>query len=271
MNSKRILFTGTAVFLGSHLRDSLLNAGNHVIGIDNLSTGSDINLAHLSRENRFDFVQQDICQPFDVGPVDFVFNFASPASPVDYTRLGIGTLLVGSSKTLNTLEIAKKYCAGYFHASTSECYGDPEAHPQPETYWGNVNPVGPRSVYDEAKRFSEAAVMAFYRYHRVNTHLVRIFNMYGPGLQINDGRVISNFMAQVLWRTAYHLWRWLADTQFLLCVRFSRRHSCSVEFRGTLSSKYRQSRRMDDSRVRHRDPNGYRLRQKNYFYATSTR
>jgi dTDP-glucose 4,6-dehydratase len=198
MNSKRILVTGAAGFLGSHLCDSLLDAGNSVIGVDNLSTGNEANLAHLQNESRFDFTELDICQPFDLGKVDFVFNFASPASPVDYARLGVETLLVGSAGTINTLEVAKKYHAGYLHASTSECYGDPEVHPQPETYWGNVNPVGPRSVYDEAKRFSEAAVMAYHRYHRVNTHLVRIFNTYGPRLQINDGRVISNLMTQAL-------------------------------------------------------------------------
>ena len=198
MNSKRILVTGAAGFLGSHLCDSLLNEGNHVIGVDNLSTGNEANLAHLCDESRFEFVQQDICQPFDVGAVDFVFNFASPASPVDYARLGVETLLVGSAGTLNTLEIARKYTAGYLHASTSECYGDPDVHPQAETYWGNVNPTGPRSVYDEAKRFSEAAVMAYHRYYGVNTHLVRIFNTYGPRLQVNDGRVISNLMAQAL-------------------------------------------------------------------------
>lgn len=198
MNSKRILVTGAAGFLGSHLCDTLLNQGNLVVGVDNLSTGNEDNLAHLCNESRFEFVQQDICESFDVGTVDFVFNFASPASPVDYARLGIETLLVGSAGTLNTLDIAKKYSAGYLHASTSECYGDPDVHPQSETYWGNVNPTGPRSVYDEAKRFSEAAVMAYHRYHGVNTHLVRIFNTYGPRLQVNDGRVISNLMAQAL-------------------------------------------------------------------------
>jgi dTDP-glucose 4,6-dehydratase len=198
MNAKRILVTGAAGFLGSHLCDSLLDAGNSVIGVDNLSTGNEANLAHLRKESRFDFDRLDICQPFDPGKVDFVFNFASPASPVDYARLGVETLLVGSAGTINTLEIAKKYHAGYLHASTSECYGDPEVHPQTETYWGHVNPIGPRSVYDEAKRFSEAAVMAYHRYHRVNTHLVRIFNTYGPRLQINDGRVISNLMSQAL-------------------------------------------------------------------------
>jgi dTDP-glucose 4,6-dehydratase len=198
MNSKRILVTGAAGFLGSHLCDSLIDQGNFVVGVDNLSTGNEANLAHLYDEPRFNFVQQDICQPFDVGAVDFIFNFASPASPIDYAQLGIETLLVGSAGTMNTLDLAKKYNAGYLHASTSECYGDPDVHPQTETYWGNVNPIGPRSVYDEAKRFSEAAVMAYHRYHGVATHLVRIFNTYGPRLQVNDGRVISNLMAQAL-------------------------------------------------------------------------
>ncbi len=198
MASKKILVTGAAGFLGSHLCDALLAEGNDVLGVDNLCTGSLANLAHLKTEPKFAFEQLDISTPFDLGHVDYVFNFASPASPVDYMRLGVETLLVGSAGTINSLEVAKKYGAGYLHASTSECYGDPEVHPQVETYWGNVNPIGPRSVYDEAKRFSEAAVMAYHRYHGVNTHLVRIFNTYGPRLQANDGRVISNLMMQAL-------------------------------------------------------------------------
>jgi dTDP-glucose 4,6-dehydratase len=197
-NVKTILVTGAAGFLGSHLCDALLGEGHQVIGVDNLCTGSLANVAHLKTEPRFSLEQKDITTPFDVGHVDGVFNFASPASPIDYLRLGVETLLVGSAGTINTLEIAKKYDAGYLHASTSECYGDPLVHPQVESYWGNVNPIGPRSVYDEAKRFSEAAVAAYHRYHGVNTHLVRIFNTYGPRLQANDGRVISNFMMQAL-------------------------------------------------------------------------
>jgi dTDP-glucose 4,6-dehydratase len=198
MSSKRVLVTGAAGFLGSHLCDALLAEGHELVGVDNLSTGSVENLRHLEHEPRFHFEQLDICEPFDVGRVDSVFNLASPASPVDYMRLGIETLRVGSAGTLNTLEAAKRYGAEYLHASTSECYGDPDVHPQVESYWGNVNPIGPRSVYDEAKRFSEAAVSAYHRYHHVSTHLVRIFNTYGPRLQANDGRVISNLMMQAL-------------------------------------------------------------------------
>jgi dTDP-glucose 4,6-dehydratase len=195
---QRVLVTGAAGFLGSHLCDALLAEDKLVVGVDNFSTGNEANLAHLKNEERFEFVEKDICAPFDCGRVDYVFNFASPASPVDYARLGIETLLVGSAGTLNTLEIAKRYGAGYLHASTSECYGDPDVHPQVETYWGRVNPIGPRSVYDEAKRFSEAAVMAYNRYHGLDTRLVRIFNTYGPRLQANDGRVISNLLIQAL-------------------------------------------------------------------------
>jgi dTDP-glucose 4,6-dehydratase len=198
MTPKKIVITGAAGFLGSHLTDALLAQGHEILGVDNLSTGNPANLAHLTGNPRFTFLNQDICTPFDPGPIDYIFNFASPASPVDYDRLGPETLLVGSAGTINTLDLARKYKAGHLHASTSECYGDPEVHPQVETYWGRVNPIGPRSVYDEAKRFSEAAVTAYHRYYGVDTHLVRIFNTYGPRLQANDGRVISNFMMQAL-------------------------------------------------------------------------
>jgi dTDP-glucose 4,6-dehydratase len=155
-------------------------------------------VAHLSNEPRFVLEEKDICQPFDPGKVDAVYNMASPASPPEYLKLAIETLRVGSVGTENTLEIAHKYGAAYLHASTSECYGDPLEHPQTESYWGNVNPVGPRSVYDEAKRYAESLTMAYHRYKGVNTHLVRIFNTYGPRLHPSDGRVISNFMMQAL-------------------------------------------------------------------------
>jgi len=196
--SMRVLVTGAAGFVGSHLTDRLLAEGHTVIGVDNFSTGEAENIAHLRHEPRFLFEQTDICDPFDPGPVDFVFNFASPASPPEYARLAIETLRVGSVGTENTLKIAQMYGAGYLHASTSECYGDPLEHPQTEDYWGHVNPVGPRSVYDEAKRFSEALVMAYHRSRGVNTRLVRIFNTYGPRLHPSDGRVIANFMMQAL-------------------------------------------------------------------------
>jgi dTDP-glucose 4,6-dehydratase len=194
----RVLITGAAGFLGSHLTDRLLGEGHSVLGVDNLSTGHMENLQHLAHESRFQFEDRDICGAFDPGPVDYVFNLASPASPPEYLRLAIETLRVGSAGTENALEIAAKYGAGFLHASTSECYGDPLVHPQTEDYWGNVNPVGPRSVYDEAKRYAEALVMAYHRSRGVDTHLVRIFNTYGPRLQPGDGRVISNFMMQAL-------------------------------------------------------------------------
>jgi dTDP-glucose 4,6-dehydratase len=194
----RTLVTGAAGFIGSHLCDALIADGHHVIGVDNLLTGSTANLVQLRHEPRFEFREHDICAPFDFGEVDFVLNFASPASPVDYSEHGIATLKVGAYGTTNALELARKYGARFMQASTSECYGDPLEHPQRESYWGNVNPVGPRSVYDESKRFAEAITVAYTRYHGVHTKIVRIFNTYGPRLQLNDGRVISNFMKQAL-------------------------------------------------------------------------
>jgi len=195
---QRALVTGGAGFLGSHLCDALLAEGWRVVAIDNLLTGRLANLAHLKNEPAFEFVERDICEPFDVGRVDYIFHFASPASPVDYINHGIATLQVGSLGTFHALDVARKYDAKYLVSSTSECYGDPLEHPQKETYWGHVNPIGPRSVYDEAKRFTEAVTMAYRRYHHVDTRIVRIFNTYGPRLQLNDGRVVSNFMKQAL-------------------------------------------------------------------------
>ena len=194
----RALVTGGAGFLGSHLCDALLAEGYAVVAVDNLLTGRLSNIEHLRREGSFEFLQLDINRPFDCDKVDYVFHFASPASPVDYMVHGIDTLKVGSLGTLHALDIAHKYQAKYLVSSTSECYGDPLEHPQKETYWGNVNSIGPRSVYDEAKRFTEALTMAYHRYHQVDTRIVRIFNTYGPRMQLNDGRVIPNFMKQAL-------------------------------------------------------------------------
>ena len=194
----RVLVTGGAGFLGSHLCDALLAEGHSVLALDNLLTGRGAKLQDLARESRFELREHDICQPWDCGPVDYVFHFASPASPVDYMAHGIPTLRAGSAGTFNALECARRHSARFLLASTSECYGDPQEHPQKESYWGHVNPVGPRSVYDEAKRFSEAATMAYRRYHNLDTRIVRIFNTYGPRMQIRDGRVIPNFMRQAL-------------------------------------------------------------------------
>jgi dTDP-glucose 4,6-dehydratase len=198
MNKLRALVTGGAGFLGSHICDALLGEGWNVVCVDNLLTGRSSNIHHLQTDSRFEFINKDICVPFDVGRVDYVFHFASPASPVDYAEHGIETLQVGSLGTFHALDIAKKYGAKYLVSSTSECYGDPLEHPQKETYWGNVNSIGPRSVYDEAKRFTESVTMAYHRYHKVDTRIVRIFNTYGPRMQLNDGRVVPNFMKQAL-------------------------------------------------------------------------
>jgi len=194
----RVLVTGGAGFIGSHVCDALLGEGHTVVCADNLLTGRMENIAHLRNEPRFEFLEQDVSQAFDCGKVEYILHFASPASPADYMKYGIETLQVGSLGSMNCLEFAKRYNAKFLLASTSECYGDPHEHPQKESYWGRVNPIGPRSVYDEAKRFAEALTMAYRRYHNVDTRIVRIFNTYGPRLQINDGRVISNFMRQAL-------------------------------------------------------------------------
>jgi dTDP-glucose 4,6-dehydratase len=195
----RAVITGGAGFLGSHLSDRLLAEGHRVVVVDNLVTGRLVNIAHLSGRDDFEFLQHDVSQPFEVpGPVDFVLHFASPASPIDYLELPIPTLKVGSLGTHNSLGLAKAKGARFLLASTSEVYGDPLVHPQPETYWGNVNPVGPRGVYDEAKRFAEAMAMAYHRYHGLDVRIVRIFNTYGPRMRIRDGRVVPAFLQQAL-------------------------------------------------------------------------
>ena len=195
----RILITGAAGFLGSHLSDRLIAEGHSVVGMDNLITGSMDNIAHLFGNGRFEFIKHDVSNYIYVaGALDAVLHFASPASPNDYLEYPIPTLKVGSLGTHNTLGLAKDKGARYLLASTSEVYGDPKVNPQPESYWGHVNPIGPRGVYDEAKRFAEAMTMAYQRYHGLETRIVRIFNTYGPRMRINDGRVVPNFIRQAL-------------------------------------------------------------------------
>jgi dTDP-glucose 4,6-dehydratase len=191
--------TGGSGFLGSHLTDRLLKEGHEVIAVDSLLTGNERNLDHLRTEKRFRFLRHDVTKFISVeGPVDYVFHFASPASPIDYLELPIQTLKVGSLGTHNALGLAKAKGATFLLASTSECYGDPLVHPQKEEYWGNVNPIGPRGVYDEAKRFAEAMTMAYHRFHKVDTKIVRIFNTYGPRMRLRDGRVVPAFVGQAL-------------------------------------------------------------------------
>jgi dTDP-glucose 4,6-dehydratase len=196
--NKRVVITGAAGFIGSHLAETLLDRGYTVIGIDNLLTGDTANIAHLANRD-FTFIKHDVTNYIYIeGPVDFVLHWASPASPIDYLELPIPTLKVGALGTHKALGLAKAKNARFVLASTSEVYGDPLEHPQKETYWGNVNPVGPRGVYDEAKRFAEAMTMAYHRYHAVDTKIVRIFNTYGPRMRLNDGRAVPAFMSQVL-------------------------------------------------------------------------
>ncbi len=196
---KRAVITGGAGFLGSHLCERLLAEGCRVVCVDNLVTGNRANVAHLADNEYFEFLEHDVSQPFEIeGEVDYILHFASPASPIDYLELPIQTLKVGSLGTHNTLGLARAKSARYLLASTSEVYGDPLIHPQPESYWGNVNPVGPRGVYDEAKRFAEAMAMAYHRYHGLEVRIVRIFNTYGPRMRPRDGRVVPAFIQQCL-------------------------------------------------------------------------
>lgn len=197
--NQRVVITGGSGFLGSHLCERFLAEGWDVLCVDNLLTGNRDNVAHLEADERFEFMEHDVTKYIDVeGPVDAILHFASPASPIDYLELPIQTLKVGSLGTHNALGLARAKGARFLIASTSECYGDPLVHPQTEDYWGNVNPVGPRGVYDEAKRFAEAMTMAYHRYHGVDTRIIRIFNTYGPRMRLNDGRALPAFMSQAL-------------------------------------------------------------------------
>ena len=195
----RVVITGGAGFIGSHLCDRFVSEGHEVTVVDNFITGNPRNIAHLDKKPGFRVIRHDISKPFEIdGSVDAILNFASPASPRDYLKYPIQTMKVGALGTLNSLGVAKAKGARFLLASTSEVYGDPHVHPQPETYWGNVNPIGPRGVYDEAKRFAESLTMAYHREHKVDTRIVRIFNTYGPRMRIDDGRAVPTFIGQAL-------------------------------------------------------------------------
>jgi dTDP-glucose 4,6-dehydratase len=246
----RVVVTGGSGFLGSHLCETLLGQGHEVLCLDNLSTGRTENIAHLRSNKRFQFVECDVSKQISVdGPVDGVLHFASPASPIDYLEMPIQTLKVGSLGTHNSLGLAKAKGARLLLASTSEVYGDPLVNPQPETYWGNVNPIGPRGVYDEAKRFAEAITMAYQRFHGLDTRIVRIFNTYGPRMRPNDGRVVSNFIVQALQGEPLTVY---GEGQLLLCLRPGSRNPDVIDGgsqRGNrIALQYRQPGRAHRSR-----------------------
>ena len=224
MSKKKILITGGAGFLGSHLCDRFLKEGYYVVAMDNLLTGSLDNIEHLTSRDDFEFHHCDVSKFVHIsGNLDYILHFASPASPIDYLKMPIQTLKVGSLGTHNLLGLAKAKNARILVASTSEVYGDPLVHPQSEEYWGNVNPVGPRGVYDEAKRFQEAITMAYHTYHGLETRIVRIFNTYGPRMRLNDGRALPAFIGQAMrGEDLTVFWGWFSNKIFLLCGRSSR-------------------------------------------------
>ncbi len=252
--------TGGAGFLGSHLCDELLRRGHHVICVDNFETGSLANIEHI-RVPEFRHIHTDIIEPFFVDEhVDFVYHFASPASPIDYLRLPLHTLKVGSYGTHNALGLAKHHRARFLTASTSEVYGDPQVHPQPETYWGHVNPIGPRGVYDEAKRYAEALTMAYHRQQGVDTAIVRIFNTYGPRMRPHDGRAIPTFMRQALQDRPITVFGDGSQTRsFCLRQRPDRRHHPARGVGHPPSRQHRQPERVHAARAGHRGDRGHRF------------
>ncbi len=251
----RTLITGGAGFVGSHLCERFLAEGHDVLCVDNFITGNPANIEHLRDNPRFTFLRHNISQPLEIdGPVDNILHFASPASPVDYLAHPIPTLKVGSLGTHNTLGLAKLKGSRYLLASTSEVYGDPEMHPQREEYWGHVNPIGIRGVYDEAKRFAEAMTMAYHRSHGINTHIVRIFNTYGPRMRLDDGRVVPNLMGQALRGEPLTVYGdGAADAQLLLRHGPRRGHLSPVAGRLSRAGQPRQSRRGEHPRFREGD------------------
>ena len=268
----RVVITGAAGFIGSHLSETLLDRGFSVVGIDNLLTGDLANIAHL-RDRDFQFIRHDVTNYIDVdGPVDYVLHWASPASPIDYLELPIQTLKVGSLGTHKALGLAKAKGAAFVIASTSEVYGDPLEHPQKETYWGNVNPIGPRGVYDEAKRFAEAMTVAYRRFHKVDTKIVRIFNTYGPRMRIRDGRAVPAFISQALRQRGRHgVRRRQADAQLLLHQRSRRRHHPADAVEGKRSDQHRQSAGDDDRADRATDHRDDRIEEPDRLQAAADR